>query len=118
MEVFGGSPLIKVLDFLLTYREFDYSLTDIARESGVGWNTLHSFFPKLAEKDIVRETRQVGRARLYKLNIENPIVKKLIEIDNILTSKAVDEELIKQEIHTKATKAHTIAPHAYASTAA
>ncbi|MBI4014943.1 MAG: hypothetical protein HY365_03230 [Candidatus Aenigmarchaeota archaeon] len=98
VEVFGSSPLIKVLDFFMTYREFDYSLTDVAKESDVGWNTLHSFFPKLIEKGIVKETRQVGRAKLYKLNEENPIVRKLIEINNLVTSKAVDEELKAQKL--------------------
>ena len=101
VEVFGSSPLIKVLDFLMTYREFDYSLSDIAKEGGVGWNTLHSFFFKLIEKGIVKETRQVGRAKLYKLNTDNPIVKKLIEINNLVTSKAVDEELKKQELEAE-----------------
>jgi len=101
IEVFGSSPIVKVIDFLLTYREFDYSLTDIARESNVGWNTLNSFFPKLVKKGIVKETRQVGRAKLYKINTENPIVKKLIEISNITTSKAVDEEIEKQSLPEK-----------------
>ncbi|MBI3190097.1 hypothetical protein HYZ41_00160 [archaeon] len=98
VEVFGSSPLIKVLDFLMTYREFDYSLSDIAKESGVGWNTLHSFFFKIVEKGIVKETRQVGRAKLYKLNTDNMVAKKLIEINNLVTSKAIDEELKKQEL--------------------
>src|SRR3990167_5294804 len=98
IEVFGNSPLIRVLDFLMTYREFDYSLSDITKESGVGWNTLHSFFFKLVEKGIVKETRQVGRAKLYKLNTENLIVKKLVEINNLVTSKAVDEEMKRQEL--------------------
>jgi len=98
VEVFGASPLIRVLDFLLTYREFDYSLTDISRESKVGWNTLHLLFFKLIEKGIVEETRQVGRSKLYKLNTETPIVEKLIEIDNMITSKAVDEEMEGQEV--------------------
>ena len=102
VEVFGTSPLIRVLDFLITYREFDYSLTDISKETEVGWNTLHSFFFKLVEKGIVKKTRQVGRAKLYKLNTENPIAKKLIEINNIITSKAVDEELKKQGIKIEA----------------
>ena len=101
VEVFGSSPLIKVLDFLMTYREFDYSLSDIAKESGVGWNTLHSFFFKLVGKEIVKETRQIGRAKLYKLNIDSPIVKKLIEINNLVTSKSIDEELKKQELETE-----------------
>ena len=102
VEIFGTSPLIRVLDFLITYREFDYSLTDISKETEAGWNTLHSFFFKLVEKGIVKETRQVGRAKLYKLNTDNPIAKKLIEISNIITSKAVDEELKKQGIELEA----------------
>ncbi|MBI4171104.1 MAG: hypothetical protein HY514_05370 [Candidatus Aenigmarchaeota archaeon] len=32
-EVFGKSPTIKVLDFLMTYRGFDYSLTSIVKET-------------------------------------------------------------------------------------
>ena len=95
IEVFGSSPLIKVLDFLMTYREFDYSLSDIAMESA---SRKHSFFFKLVEKGIVKETRQVGRARLYKLNTDSPIAKNLIEINNLVTSKAVDDELKKQEL--------------------
>ena len=101
IEVFGSSPLIKALDFLMTYREFDYSLSDIAKESGIGWNTLHSFFFKLVEKGIVKKTRQVGRAKLYKLNTDSAIVKKLIEINNLVTSKAVDEELKRQELEAE-----------------
>jgi hypothetical protein len=101
-EILGTSPLIRVLDFLMTYREFDYSLTDISKESGVGWNTLHSFFFKLVENGVVKETRQVGRAKLYKLNTDNPTAKKLIELNNLITSNAVDEELKKQKIELKA----------------
>ena len=101
VETFGSSPLIKVLDFLMTYREFDYSLTDIAKESGVGWTTINSFFSKLIEKGMVKETRQVGRAKLYKLNTENPIVQKLIEINNLVTSKSIDEEMKRQELEAE-----------------
>ncbi len=101
VEIFGTSPLIRVLDFLISYREFDYSLTDIAKESKVGWNTLHSFFFRLVEKGIVKGTRQVGRAKLYKLDTGNPVVQKLIEINNIVTSKAVDEELKNQELEAE-----------------
>ncbi|MBI4019539.1 MAG: hypothetical protein HY364_04775 [Candidatus Aenigmarchaeota archaeon] len=98
VEVFGDSPLIKVLDFLMTYREFDYSLSDISKETSVGWNTLQTFFFGLVEKNIVKETRQIGRAKLYKLNEENPVTKKLIELNNAITSRAIDEEVQNQQI--------------------
>ena len=36
IEVFGNSPVMKVLDFLITFADFDYPLTEIARNSGCG----------------------------------------------------------------------------------
>lgn len=57
--VFGDSPVIKVLDFLLGNREFDYSLTDIAKGADVGWSTLHQFFGELVRLGIVRKTRKI-----------------------------------------------------------
>jgi len=84
IEVFGDYPLIRVIDFLLTFREFDYPLTEIAENSGIAWSTLHEIFPKLVELGIVTGTRQVGRAKLFKLNEKNPIVEQLILIDSRL----------------------------------
>lgn len=82
VEVFGGSPLIRVLDFFLTFRDFDYPLIEISKNSGVAWSTLHQIFPKLIRQGLVRGTREIGRAKLFMLNKESPIVQQLIEMDN------------------------------------
>src|SRR5438445_8422906 len=82
IEVFVNTPFIKVLDFFLTYRDFDYPMTEITENSGIAWSTLHQIFPKLLKLEIVKKTRGIGRAKLYMLNKENQIVKDLIEIDN------------------------------------
>ena len=96
IEVFGEYPLIKVLDFLITFREFDYPLTEIAENSGIAWSTLHDIFPKLVELGVVIETRQIGRARLFKLNIENPISQKLIEMDGKLVKYFMEIDTEKE----------------------
>ena len=36
----GDSSVTRILDFLITGRDFDYSLSDIARNAGVSWATL------------------------------------------------------------------------------
>ena len=87
--VFGGTPVVKVIDFLLDNREFDYSMTEIARQSDIGWSTLHGFWKKIVELGIVVKTRRIGRAELYKLNEQNVIVKKLIELDNLISRNAI-----------------------------
>ena len=81
VEVFGNNPIIKVLDFLITYQLFDYPLTEIARNSGVSYSTLQTFWGKLERNNIVVKTRRVGKSDLYKLNIKNPAVKQLVKLD-------------------------------------
>ena len=72
---------MKVLDFLMSFQLFDYPLTEIARNSGVSYSTLQSFWDKLEKNQIVIKTRRVGKSDLYKLNTKNPAVKQLIKLD-------------------------------------
>ena len=88
-RLLGGSPTIRVIDFLLENTSFDYSKKDICRNTGVSWNTLESFWQSLEENEIVVFTRKSGKAQLYKLNTANTIAKKLIELDNLLMKKSI-----------------------------
>ncbi|MBW2989219.1 hypothetical protein KY358_02765 [Candidatus Woesearchaeota archaeon] len=95
--VFGESPIVKVIDFFLDNREFDYSLTDIAKNADIGWSTLHQFWSKIVMLGIVEKTRRIGRAELYKLNMNSPLVRKLLELDTVISKKLVQEELANQK---------------------
>ncbi len=94
VEVFGNNPVIKVLDFLITFQLFDYPLTEIAKNSGVSYSTLQTFWDKLEKNKIVIKTRRVGKSDLFKLNTDNPAIKQLIKLDwNLI--KGSEEILIK-----------------------
>ncbi len=80
-EVFGNNPITKVLDFLITFQLFDYPLTEIARNSGVSYSTLQTFWGKLERNCIVIKTRRVGKSDMYKLNTKNPAVRQLLKLD-------------------------------------
>ena len=75
LKTFGSYPINRVLDFLLVHEEFDYSMTEIADESKIGYSTLKLFWPKLEKEKIVKNTRMVGNAKMYQLNMDNPIVQ-------------------------------------------
>ena len=93
LEVFGYNPVIKVLDFLITFQLFDYPLTEIAKNSGVSYSTLQTFWDKLEKNNIVIKTRKVGKSNLYKLNTKNPAVQQLIKLDwNLI--KGVEKEIL------------------------
>jgi len=94
----GDTPTIRVLDFLLTFSDFDYSLTVIAKNSGVAWSTIHTFFPELVRQGVVKETRQIGRAKLYKLNHENLISQNFVQIYNQLLKQSIAEATVKEVV--------------------
>jgi hypothetical protein len=79
LKIFGDSPLLRVMDFLVIHEEFDYSMTDIAKEAGIGYSTLKMFWPTLESSKIVAMTREVGKAKLYRLNNKNPVVARFRE---------------------------------------
>lgn len=92
IEFMGDSPMVRVLDYLLTERELDFSITDMAENAGIGRATLYRMWERLIGNKIIAHTRDVGKARLFKLNTENKMIKKLIELYDMLTL----EELKKQ----------------------
>ncbi|MFH1390949.1 MAG: hypothetical protein ABIH20_01420 [Candidatus Diapherotrites archaeon] len=98
IEFFGNYPIIRVLDFLIENDIFDYSKKDIAKNARVSWNTLETFWKNIEEKGIVVYTRKVGKASMYKLDSENPIVTQLIELDNKLMKKSMEKIGPKEKI--------------------
>ena len=98
IQLVGNSPKARVLDFLLESYAFDYSLTDICKFSNVGWTTLHKFWKDLEKLELVKQTRTVGKAKMYKLNLQNPTVQLLIKFDHELSFKAGDREIAKQQV--------------------
>ena len=85
LDVVGDSPVMRILQFLIEGRHFDYTFSDLARASGVSWATLYVVFPKLLKYGLVRQVRQVGRAKLYKINQDNQIAKYFIKLYDFIT---------------------------------
>ena len=97
-ETLGDTPMIRVLDFLLEGRGLDYSLSDIAENSNIGWTTLHRIWGKMLKSGMVKPTREIGRAKLFKLNEENPAVKELIKLYDTLLFQHTEKHLSKKII--------------------
>ena len=98
LEIFGESPVLKVLDFLVVNEDFDYSMTDISELSEVGYSTLKLFWGRLENAGMVAQTRAVGKAKMYKLNMANPLVKKFRDFYWATTMHHVRGKVKEQEI--------------------
>jgi len=87
LEHVGDSPRMRVLQYLIEGRDFDFTLTDMLN-AGVSWGTLNMLIPKLLKLGIIVKTRKIGRATLYKINKENSTTKQIITLyDNLILQK-------------------------------
>ena len=96
IKVLGDTPKIRILNYLIKYRGLDYSMSDIARNSNVGWATLSRLWGEFIKWSIVIQTREIGKAKLFKLNEENPAVIKLIELYKKLLEQETENYFTKK----------------------
>ena len=91
LQIFGDSPVLRVLDFLVVHEEFDYSMSDIAKLAGVGYSTLKLFWPKLENEKVVTPMRSVGKAKMYKLNSESQSVQQFKKLYWTVTKQSITQ---------------------------
>ncbi|MCX6741581.1 MAG: hypothetical protein NTX24_00170 [Candidatus Pacearchaeota archaeon] len=96
--VFGNSPFVRILDFFLTFEDFDYPISQIAKETEMKWETTESILEILLKKKIIKKTRKVGKAQLFMLNKESDLTKLLIETDLKISDFFIKKELERQRM--------------------
>ena len=88
-NIFRGVSTAKILDFLLSYREFDYSEADIARYTSTSPRQIYRALPILEKSGLVYQTRISGRSKMYKLNTNTVVAEHLEKLVHLLAQKDV-----------------------------
>lgn len=96
-SVFPGSTS-KILDFLATFKDWDYSVSDIAKSSGISFKTALHEIKNLEQQGVLSRTRTVGKAIMYKLNLDS---KQGFYIDKLIFELATKRALTSSETKTK-----------------
>ncbi len=97
IRALGNSPKLRILDYLLDYKLNDFTKKEIIEALGMSKLTFYKYFKDLEELGLVIASRKIGRATLYKINLENPIVKMLIEYETKLSLQIAEKEAEKMK---------------------
>lgn len=81
----------KILDFLVTFRDYDYSISDISKNSGVGFKTTLNEIHRLEDQGVVQNTRTVGKAIMYKLNPASNQAKSISKLAIDIATRRMEE---------------------------
>lgn len=91
-----NSPGSKIMDFLLTNQDFDYSESDIVKLTGLSHRTVQRTIPQLVGEKLVKRTRKSGKSFMYIADLDSPRNQALLQYIND-TGKEVLHSLSKQK---------------------
>ena len=89
----GSTPQLRIVDFFLDNKGSDYSKKEIMEHAGVSKSTLYKIWDDFMQFGILKPTRRYGKAQLYSLDDENPILQKFKELDRALCNHAMGKAL-------------------------
>jgi len=75
LRVFGSTPQLRLLDFFMDNPRHDFSRNEIMDAIGMAKRTLYEYLPTLVDEGVVKVSRKIGRAELYALDEESPVVR-------------------------------------------
>src|SRR3989344_4252109 len=96
LKLEGNTVRNRIWNFLIVHSEFDYSMKDIAKFSDISYTSLKEIWKDFVKRKIVSPTRDVGNAKMYKLNRENPQVEKFINYYLSVVDSKMDKQSKKE----------------------
>ena len=96
IKFLGENPVFKIVDYMIENKGLDMSKKDIIEGAGISKATLFNYWEQIEEQGIVTVTRKFGKTKLYTLNSKNPVVKKILELESLFISKALDNRKMIQ----------------------
>ncbi len=94
IKTLGDSPKLRIIDFFLDNPLFDFTKKEVIDALGMSKQTFYKYFPDLEKYGIVKVSRRIGKAKLYRINMEHPLVKMLKEYEKRVSLQIAEEEEI------------------------
>ena len=97
IKTLGNSPKLRIVDFFLDNPLFDFTKKEVIEALGMSKQTFYKYFPDIEEYGIVKVSRRIGRAKLYKMNLEHPLVTMLREYEKKMSVQMAEKEANKMQ---------------------
>ncbi len=101
LRTLGESPKLRIIDFFLDNPFFDFTKKEVIEALGMSKQTFYKYFEDIEKYGIVKVSRKIGRAKLYKINLKHPLVNMLREYETKVSLQIAEEEAEKMRDSAK-----------------
>ncbi len=92
LKTLGESPKLRIVDFFMDNPLFDFTKKEVIEALGMSKQTFYKYFADIEEYGIVSRTRKIGRATLYRINPQHPLVSMLKEYETKVSLQIAERE--------------------------
>lgn len=101
LRAYGSSPQMRIIDYLMDFPINDFTQKEIIEALGMSKTTFYKYFDNLVEFGMIQVNRRIASSKLYKINMENPLVQSIKKNVDYLSEKIADGSLEKISVKTK-----------------
>ncbi len=113
--LFGNTCELRTLEFLLPMHGIEFNISELAEEMKVTRQTLSKVLKMYDEWGLVK-SRISGQAIYYSINEESPLVKSIVQLNNVLIETMLGTEAlyeIRDYLEERIPRVEPLFPHAY-----
>jgi predicted transcriptional regulator len=82
----------------------DFTQKEIIEALGMSKTTFYKYFDDLVDFGMIRINRKIAKAKLYRINMQNPIIQSLKKNVDYISEKIAEETLGQISVKTKGTR--------------
>ncbi|MHB8584684.1 MAG: winged helix-turn-helix domain-containing protein [Thermoplasmatota archaeon] len=80
-DLFGEHPDVRILEFLANHLEFDYTISEIARNAGVSRPATYKVVDRFLASGVLVRTRRVGGSWFFRLSANHALVRPFLDME-------------------------------------
>lgn len=92
IKTLGDSPKLRIINFFLDNPLFDFTKKEVIEALGMSKQTFYKYFPDLEKYGIVKVSRKIGKAKLYKINLNHPLIEMLREYEKKMSLQIAEKQ--------------------------
>lgn len=100
-KIFGDTSELRVIQFLLPMKDYEFNISDLARGSGVSRQALNSVVRKLLKWRVLKVVSKRSNANYYAFDKDSGFLGAFEDLDNYIIEQMLGEEtLTKMAIYS------------------
>lgn len=89
LRLTGNISLFRIIDFFIENKGMSYTKADISERVNISRSSLFNNWNKLEQYSIVKVTGRYGQAKLYTLDLESQVTRRILDLESALISESL-----------------------------